>query len=525
MRTVTCNQCSGQFTITQTDEQFYQTISAPHPKACPRCRMQRRLAYRNERALFPGECAKCRQKIVSLYNPADGLTVYCQTCWWADDWDATDFGQAIDWDRSLLAQYQEVRKRVPRLALVNINSENAEYTNMSADNKNAYLLFASENCENCSYGKLVQKCKDSFDNCFLYDSELCYECINCRNCFHCTYLQDSQDCRDAHYSLGLKGCSNVFLCNDLHNKEYYIQNQPVPKEEYAQRVAELLKDREQCALAWQDLNKNRIVKYANNLNSPDCTGDSLTNCKRVTDSFDITDGQDVRYCTDALTPKDSYDCSFFYYNPELCYDSLSLLEGYNVHYSTFIFYCRDVAYGDQIHNSHDILLSSSVRKKEYLILNKAYSAEEYQVLRKRIIEKMLADGEYGELPGMKFSLFAYNDTVANEYFPLTATEASAKKLRWNKSADDVMAKPFKLTPAEQAFYQQLQLPEPTEHPEKRHRRRMAKRNPRKLWERQCMCTAMDHHHETQCTTKFQTTYKPDRSETVYCEQCYQKTYY
>ncbi len=525
MPTRTCTNCSGQFNLSSADEKFYQSISAPLPKQCPRCRQQRRLAYRNERALFADQCAKCQTKILSLYQPTDGLTVYCQTCWWSDDWDAADYGQEIDWNRSLLEQYQEVRKRVPRLAIVNLNSENSDYTNMSADNKNCYLLFASENCENCSYGKLVQHCKDCFDNAFLYDSELCYECINCRNCFQCTYLQDSQDSRDCHYSLGLKGCSNVFLSNDLHNKEYYIRNQPVAPQEYAAKVAELLKDQPQCQREWDALSQKRIVKYAGILNSPDCTGDALTNCKRVFDSYDITDGQDIRYCSDALTPKDSYDCSFFYYNPELCYDSLSMLETYNVHYSTFIFYSRDVEYGDQIHNSHDVLLSSCLRKKEYTILNKVYSPTEYADLRKRVIAKMTEDGEYGALPPLKYSLFAYNDTVANEYFPLTADQAKQRHLRWNQSADAVTTKPFNLTAAEKAFYAQLHLTEPTVHPELRHRRRMAKRNPRKLWERQCMCVEADHQHAVQCPKKFHTTYMPDRSESVYCAECYQKRFY
>lgn len=513
----TCASCSGQFAITPQDEQFYRKVQAPEPKTCPRCRMQRRFAYRNERSLFSGSCGKCHKAIISIYNPNLEVTVYCQTCWWGDDWDPCDYGQEIDWSRSLLDQYLEVRKRVPRLALVAMNSDNSDYTNMCADNKDCYLLFAAENCENCSYGKLVQKCKDSFDNCFLYDSELCYECINCRNCFQSSYLKDSQDSREVHYSIGLKGCSSVFLCNDLHNKEYYIRNQPVSVADYHQQVAELLKDRKQCYQEWLQLAKGRVVKYANNLNSPDCTGDSLTNCKRVYDSYDITDGQDIRYCTDALTPKDSYDCSFFYYNPELCYDCLSMLETYNVHYSTFIFYSRDVEYGDQVHNAHDVLLSSCLRKKNFVILNKQYSEADYHELRKKLIAKMTADGEYGELPSLNYSLFAYNDTVAQEYFPLTLEEARAKKLRWNQEADAATAKPFKCTKAELVFYKQMGLPEPIEHPELRHRHRMALRNPRKLWERQCMNAG--------CQNRFQTTYKPDRTEQVYCEGCYQETFY
>lgn len=563
--TATCGQCSSSFGVTEADQLFYQKISAfgekvPLPKLCPSCRLQRRLGYRNERALFPGQCASCQKAILSLYQTRDQLTVYCQECWWKDDWDACDYGQAIDWSRSLLEQYYEVRRRVPRLALVNLNSENSDYTNMSADNKNCYLLFAAENNENCSYGKLVQGCRECYDCNFAYDSELCYECVGIRNCYQSIFLQDCQNSRECGFSVGLRGCSNVWLSSNLQNKEYYIANQPVPPAEYKQRVAELTKDYSALQKAhqqWQQLNQGRLVKYANNLKSEDCTGDYLTDCKRVFDSFDVTSGQDCRYITDAVTPKDSYDTSYFYYQSELIYDCLSLLQSYNVQYSTFIYYCQDVQYGDQMHNSSSIFLSSGVRGKKYLILNKQYSAEEYAALLPKLIAKMTTEQEYGQLPPLRYSLFAYNDTVAQEYFPLTVEEAHQAGWRWNAEAeapyagnDGLMAtqlpqtitavsdeitqqvllcsesgRAFRITAAELVFYRQLGLPLPRLHPEIRHRRRMNLRNPRKLWRRQCQCQVNAHGHAGPCLEEFNTTYKVERPEIVYCASCFQKELY
>ena len=126
---------------------------------------------------------------------------------------------------------------------------------------------------------------------------------------------------------------------------------------------------------------------------------------------------------------------------------------------------------------------------------------------------MITDEEYGDILPMQYSLFAYNDTVANEYFPMTADQAKQYHLRWNAAADQ--AKPFKLTAAEQAFYKQMNLPEPSEHPELRHRRRIAMRNPRKLWPRQC----------ARCNTHIMSTYKVERPEVVLCEACYLKEVY
>lgn len=515
-----CRKCKSSFEIRDRDQAFYKKIQAPLPSLCPDCRLQKRLAYRNERTLYPGKCGLCNKSILSMYNQADGLTVYCNECWWSDNWDSTTYGQAIDWNRSLIQQWDEVRRAVPRLALVNMNSNNSEYTNMAADNNDCYLLFASENCQNCSYGKLVQNCTDCFDCNFAYDSELCYQSINIRNCYRSIYLDDCENSRECGFSIGLRGCSNVFLSSNLHNKEYYIQNKPVSPEEYKIRVAEYTKDAtaiQKCIKQWRELNNSRIVKYANVIKSDGCTGDYLMSCKRCYDCYDVTGGQDCSYVTDALDPRDTYDASFVYYQPELVYDSLSMLQCYNVQYSVFTYYTSDSQYCDQVHNSKNIFLSSCVRKQEYVILNKKYTQAEYKQLLPKLIEKMKREGEYGELPDMQHSLFRYNDTVAQEYFPLDKHIAESQGLRWNDVADEMVNKPFNLTKAEQALYAQLALPEPMLHPEARHRVRMAMRNPRQLWERTCM--------KQDCTNSIQTTYNESRPERVYCEECFKHEYY
>jgi len=71
-----------------------------------------------------------------------------------------------------------------------------------------------------------------------------------------------------------------------------------------------------------------------------------------------------------------------------------------------------------------------LKKKRYCIFNKQYSKEEYEVLRDRIIEQMKQYGEWGEAPGVELSPFGYNQTVANEYFPLTKDQSIEKGYKW-----------------------------------------------------------------------------------------------
>ena len=80
---------------------------------------------------------------------------------------------------------------------------------------------------------------------------------------------------------------------------------------------------------------------------------------------------------------------------------------------------------------------------------------------------------------------------------------------------EATGRPFRLVKPELEFYRTMRIPVHRLHPDERHRRRMATRNPRMLWERRCV----------KCGKNIQTTYAPDREESVYCDECYLKEMY
>jgi hypothetical protein len=169
-----------------------------------------------------------------------------------------------------------------------------------------------------------------------------------------------------------------------------------------------------------------------------------------------------------------------------------------------------------------------LRNQSYCILNKQYTKAEYETLVPQIIKKMKADWERWEFFPSSLSPFGYNETVAQEYFPLTKEEALAK---WFKRSDyeapfpkgdgkdvvicEVSGKPFRLIPQEIEFYKKHNLPLPTKHPDVRHTERMKLRNPRKLRDRKC----------AKCSADIKTSYAAERPEIVYCESCYNKEIY
>jgi hypothetical protein len=159
--------------------------------------------------------------------------------------------------------------------------------------------------------------------------------------------------------------------------------------------------------------------------------------------------------------------------------------------------------------------------------------------------------KYGEFFPSELSPFAYNETIAQEYYPLTKQQALDQGYKWKDKedrnysidiytndipdnitdvTDDITTKviecahkgtcnqqcteAFKLIPEELQFYRRMNLPIPRLCPNCRHYERLSQRNPMKLWTRSCM-------HEG-CTNTFETSYAPERPEIVYCEKCYQQ---
>jgi hypothetical protein len=84
---------------------------------------------------------------------------------------------------------------------------------------------------------------------------------------------------------------------------------------------------------------------------------------------------------------------------------------------------------------------------------------------------------------------------------------------------------FRIVPDELQFYKRMNLALPRLCPNCRHYQRLKKKNPLKLWHRNCMCEKDHAHHSGKCEVEFETSYSPDRPEIVYCEKCYQAEVY
>lgn len=555
-----CQQCKSAFVVTDADLAFYDKVSPviagkiykiSAPTLCPDCRQQRRLSFRNERTFYHRKCDHTGKQIISLYSSDKPYTVYDHKKWYADTWDALQYGRNFDFNRPFFVQFKELQRAVPRPSLyLQRENTNCEYTNLTSDNKNCYLIVAASANEDCMYTTYLHRNKNVVDCFFIFDSELCYECIDCYNCYKLTFSQNCQNCSDSAFLYDCKGCSDCFGCVSLVNKQYHIFNQAYSKEEYHKKIAAFWDNRDAFEAAFQqfrELKKNLPHKYYAGLSNEDVTGDHISFSRHATDCFDCTYLEDCKYCTWLHNGRDCYDHYAWGQPAELCLENH--LCGNNAYHVLFSEACwndvRDLFYCQLCMNgSQNLFGCIGLQKKQYCILNKQYTQAEYETLVPRIIQHMQKTGEWGEFFSIVLSPFAYNETVAQTYFPLTEGQAVVCNYDWKEeivssvyegsdmeipwcSTDipddftkqilkcEVTGKLYKIIPQELQFYRTMGLPIPRRSPDQRHKDRIAFRNPRKLWSRHC----------TQCAQEIQTTYAPDRPEKIYCEECYLKAVY
>ena len=583
-----CQSCKTQFTIAPEDFAFYERIKVPAPTWCPGCRFQRRMTFRSGRRLYKRHVEFSDKEAFSPFPPDSPGKVVDEAYWWSDKWDPMEYGQEYDFSRPFFEQLRVLQLAVPVPHRRVINGVNSDYCENAVDIKNCYLCFNAGFTENALYSESINGCKECVDTLKVESCELSYELFNCQRCFRAIFSSHCSDCIDVAFSINLSGCQNCFGCVNLRNKRFHIFNKPYSREEYLRIVGQY------------DLGSARIVdglreqtvalavglpvRFFHGLHTVNVSGDYLERCKDVRKSFYCSDLECCAYCQLILFAK-SADClDISVAGGELCYElqeaggyetkfSWICIPGHTLKLAGFLSlqYCMYCFGGSTSH----LFGCIGLRDKQNCILNKQYSKEEYEILVPKIIEHMNAmpyvdkkgrEYRYGEFFPPEFSPLPYNETWAQDYFPLQKKKAEEQSFWWReenesarqstrpaatlpdniKDVEDVILKEviscanssagctaiFRIIPQELKFYREMRLPLPRLCPNCRHYQRLVQRNPLNLWHRACTCaggqddkniyqnTSTHFHGAKHCPNEFETSYAPERPEIVYCEACY-----
>jgi hypothetical protein len=560
-----CQNCKQDFTIEPDDFSFYEKIKVPPPTFCPECRYIRRLLDRNEYNFYRRKCDATGDSIISIYRPDAPFPVYKQDYWKSDAWDATSYGRDFDFNRPFFEQYEELRRVVPHVAMVNSNSVNSEYSNQSQNNKDCYMFFTSDLCEKCAYGSWNQTsflCSDSY---MIGKSELCYECMNITKCSNCAWAYDCADCVSVYFSKDCRSCTDCFGCVGLRSKQYHWFNENIGKDEYKKRMNNFHWDRASIREVKDKFAEFQIkfpVKHYHGSQAKDSSGDYIENSENAHSAFNCRGNKDTAYMQDAWqNTEDCRDCTEIIVG-QLAYEIQGVDSPSNTIVARSCFNTiSDSCYCDMCFGANNCFGCFGLKKGQYCILNKQYTKDEYLKLKEKIIEHMRKTGEWGEYFPGNVSPFAYNESMAQDYFPLTKEEALSRGYSWydkpeskynitisskylpktiEETTDNILdhvihckthedgissnhcTTAFKITSLELTIYKKMGISIPEYCFPCRRTERFKLRNPRKLWARSCMCSKTHTNHEGQCQEQFETSYSPDRPEIVYCEKCYQQ---
>ncbi|HBM15130.1 MAG TPA: hypothetical protein DD381_02110 [Lentisphaeria bacterium] len=514
----------------------------------------------------------CNNDVISIYHPGGKTKIVCQKCWWGDDFDASKYGKDYDFSKPFFEQYKELMSEVPFMANFVVDESrmvNSPYNNMVVDLRNCYFLTNADFNEDCAYGSETEKSKNCIDINLVHKSEMCYECVNIQNCYRAFYSIDCESSSDIWFCRDCNGCTDCFGCVNLRKQSFCIFNEPMgSKEAYMEKLKELKLDsrkgikniKRKVVEFW----KTGITKYMHEKQNDNATGDYIYNSKNIKESWIVYGGWNIKYSQYLIAPttKDSYDLTQFGDNAELFYEILQGGSGgSNVRFSWFaVNEDRNIDYCIQVMTSHDMFGCIGLRKKGFYILNKEYTEEEYKILREKIIEQMKTmpykDSQglsysYGEFFPSELSPFAYNETTAQEFFPLNERVAKERGYEWyireqrnykpTLLVDDIpdvisevpdtitneiiecenngdenknCATAFKVIPDEFGFYQRFNIPLPSKCPNCRHAERMKLRNGPIFRTGKCAFTG--------CDKEIITAYS-ENTPNLYCREHYLQT--
>ena len=559
VETKACTKCWASFTITDKDVEFYDKISPifawkkyqiPSPTFCPDCRQQRRLTFRNERKLYKRTCDASGKSIISIYSPDKTYKVYDQQAWRSDNWDPLSYGRDIDFGQSFFQQFYALLQEVPRASLMIMNNENCDYVNQNWFCKDCYLCFDNGYNEKCWYENQVYYSQYIMDSIRIEKSQILYDCLNVKDSYKLFYCQNCANCSDSYFLKNCSNCNNCFACMNLVAQNYCIFNKQYTKEEYDQLLAKY--DLSDCAVVASIKNEfaQFVLKFPHkNLllsNTESSSWDYLSHCTWCQDSFAANNTEDSKHVFDIDDAmKNCMDINNGA-EADLMYEWTSV-SWYKLLFDRFVGRSENVMYCDSCLHVKDCFGCAGLHSnQQYCILNKQYTKEEYEEMVPKIITHMITTSERWEFFDPKISPIGYNETVAQEYFPLTKETAIQQ---WFKRSDyespfphvekilkanelpniqktnndildraiecEITGKPFRITKSELEFYRTHNLPLPRKHPDQRHLERMQFRNPRKLRDRTCV----------KCWIDMKTTYRPESLEIIYCESCYNKEIY
>jgi CxxC-x17-CxxC domain-containing protein len=544
--------CESDFDILNEDIAFLVMLRVPAPNYCPTCRRIRRVIFMGSNRFFKRPCnAPGHTETVISVLPAEcPFPVYDYIYFIGDEFDPFSFGSEWEEGTSPMGTLLSLREIFPMPSFLNRDSLslNSDYSNGGRNLKNGYFAFGCFDSENVLYSNLILKSKDVMDSRAIRHSEFVYNSLASDYVYKSSYVYFSTHIVDSMFMFDCRNCDYCFGCVNLRNKKYCVYNEQLTKEDYEIFIKNIhpisinkIKEYEQKF--WQ-LVKSLPMNASHNLGSENVSGVGITNSKDIYDCVDADKSEHIRYADGAMSHKDSMGILFSGGHSHNLYGTINVgSEASNVKFSVSSKYCTDCEFVFNSKNLSNCFMCFGLQNKSYCILNKQYKEKDYFNIVDKMKTEMLKRGEYEDGLGFSFSAQPYNFSSGYTTYPLTDEEIKElggylgnepdtnagdiatiepKDLPQTieDTSDDVLNKailcektnrPFRIVPAELAFYRNMGLPLPSIHPTPRMRVFADQKPTSKKYQAIC----------AKCSKEIQSMFDPSEEYFLYCEKCYQ----
>ncbi len=436
-----CKRTWQDFAIFQWDIELLEKISPkiwwkkynlPLPNLTRQERRRRRLMRRNDRKLYRATCNINHKPIITIYHPKMKFDIV-ENQEWFKSVDNSNHWISFDTSKAFGEQLSNLNKKTSKQNVLTTGlMENSTYTHNVWDMKNCYMSFDAGMSEKTFYTVRCSNSKITFDSLEVNQWEIIFDSISVTKSQNLFYSQNVQDSSYGAFLYNCIGCHNCIGCSNLINKNYHILNKPVSKKEF-DSIWNIIFDwtRKSKEIFEKDYKKLLLQtpqKNMNQTNSENSVSHNIINCKDIFLSQDMISTENARYCDRLVTywkSSDIMDVSSWAGNMNNCYElnccwSDDKTTATNCHFGSYLFWwVNNTQYSLHIPSMSNRLFGcADIDKKEYHILNKKYSKDEYEKLVPKIIEHMKKNWERWEFLDPKYSPFPYNDTIANDYYPI-----------------------------------------------------------------------------------------------------------
>ena len=501
METLTkkCVSCTKEFVLTSDDCEFLQSMDVPFSDECHLCVWKHLLSFWVFGKFRKTKSALSGDSIITTFSEAAPFPLYTREEWVSDSWDPIDYGRPYDPTRPFFEQFEELMKVVPHPHQSGTKNTACQWCDDVWNSKNCYLARSMVNCEDSFYLYRVINCRDCIDVTFCFDSEFLYDCAYCFKSSRLQHCVDTRDSVDSAFLYDCRNCQECFMCWNLRNKRYCIENVQYTKEEYEKKKAgydtAFWQGVEQIrSKYWEHVRNDAVHRSTHNLKVANVTGNFLEECKNTKECYYIQYSENDRYCFRGAYMKDVMysvgtitEKAVMSFVDGYTYDVVATMHCGNCRYSQYLDYCEECEY---------CFGCVGLRKKKYCIFNMQYTEEEYTEFVGKIKEGMKKSGESGKFFPKHLAYGGYNFSAATFYFPMNKEETVKWGGRWEDEEEtayeglrgDAIPKSiaetpdgfstqalvcektgrrFNIAPNELQFYRRFGIPVPRQHPDYR----------------------------------------------------------